>query len=493
MSRPAFRPDCRPFSCPGRGSLAPFLMVLQLCWMAACVAPQPPPNVVFIMVDDMGWADLGCYGGKVVPTPNIDALAGQGMRFTQAYSGCVVCAPARSTLMTGHHMGHASVRLNTGGTPLLDSDRTVAEVLRDRGYATGGFGKWGLGDLGTTGAAESQGFDEFYGYYHQIHAHYFCPEYLIDGGKKVELPGNSGFYRAQKRLGPFPRVDSKTGLRRQFSADLIKDRTLQFLHANRDRPFFCYAPWTPPHGEYIMPADDPAWLAYASRPWPMKARIVAAYNAMVDRHVGEVLATLEELGLADNTVVFFLSDHGADSRFPGILDSCGPLRGHKRDIYEGGIRVPLIVRWPGHIEAGSESDHQCYFPDVLPTLADLAGASTPAQIDGLSFLPTLLGRAGEQVCHQYLYWEWQRYDWGKRRGVEGGLMQAVRRGDWKAVKKSASSPLELYDLSKDLGETEDLAARHPSIARELMELMTAAHLPPRDQREPNKPKGRAYR
>lgn len=467
--------------------------VLLLAGLAGCASQPTPPNIVFIMVDDMGWADVGCYGGKVVPTPNIDALAEQGMRFTQAYSGCVVCAPARSTLMTGHHMGHTSVRLNTGGTPLLDADRTLAEVLRDAGYRTGGFGKWGLGDLGTPGAAESQGFGEFFGYYHQIHAHYFCPDFLVDGGKKVDLPGNAGFYQGRKRLGPFPRVDPTSGLRRQFSADLIKERTLAFLRANADRRFFCYAPWTPPHGEYIMPDDDPAWLAYADKPWPMKARIVAAYNAMVDRHVGEVLATLEELGLSENTMVFFLSDHGADSRFEGILDSCGPLRGHKRDMYEGGLRVPMVVRWPGHIPAGSTSDHQCYFPDVLPTLAELAGVETPAKLDGISFLPTLLGGSAAQCQHAYLYWEWQRYNWGKRQEVPGGLMQAVRQGDWKAVKQDAKSQLELYDLSADISEAKDLAERHPRVVEQLAALMAAAHQPPRPQQEPSKPAGRSYR
>ena len=467
--------------------------------LTACVTPgddakTPPPNIVFIMVDDMGWADVGCYGGKVVPTPHIDSLAHTGMRFTQAYSGCVVCAPARSTLMTGHHMGHTSVRLNTGGVPLLDEDVTVAEVLRAAGYATGGFGKWGLGDVGTTGVPEAQGFDEFYGYYHQVHAHKFCPDFLVHNSKMVKLPGNEGFYQRIVKRRPFPRVDPATGQRHQFSAELVLDRTLAFIRANKDRPFFCYAPWTPPHGEFVMPADDPAWLAFADREWSSKAKVVAAYNAMIDRHVGQVLALLDELDLAKNTIVFFLSDHGADARFEGVLDSCGPLRGRKRDMYEGGIRVPMLVRWPGHTAPGSVSDHLCYFPDVLPTFAELAGAqdAAPEGIDGLSFAPTLTGRTADQREHDYLYWEWQRYDWSKRRNVDGGLMQAARAGKWKAVKTGAESPLELYDLAADVGESTDVADRHPDVVARLGAILRDARTEMRPQREPPKADGRRW-
>ena len=441
----------------------------------------------------MTWAgaDAGCYGGRVIPTPNLDRLAREGMRFTQAYSGCVVCAPARSVLMTGMHMGHTSVRLNTGGVPLRDEDVTVGEVLGAAGYTVGGFGKWGLGDIGTTGVPEKQGFDVFYGYYHQIHAHSYCPEFLVRNGSKEMLPGNAGFYKANKRLGPFPRAGGAGG-RRQYVPDLVLAETLRFLRDNKDGPFFCYAPWTPPHGEFIVPDDDPAWRQFADRDWPMKARVAAAYIAMIDRHVGAVLAELATLGIADDTVVLFCSDHGADSRFEGTLDSCGPFRGRKRAVYEGGIRVPLIARWPHHIPAGAVSDHLCGFHDVLPTLAELGGAAAPAGIDGISFVPTLLAK-GEQQQHDALYWEWQRYDWGKRRLRPDGLMQAVRRGQWKAVRTATGRPVELYDLVADPGEQRNLAAAQPERTAELEKLMAAMRTPMRPQREPEMPAGRKFR
>jgi arylsulfatase A-like enzyme len=452
---------------------------------------------VYIVVDDMGYGDLGCFGSRSIKTPHLDRMAAEGMRFTQAYSGCTVCAPARSTLMTGHHMGHTSVRLNTGGVPLRDEDLTLAEVLKQAGYATGGFGKWGLGDLDTPGVPEKQGFDIFYGYYHQIHAHYYYPDYLVRNGVKVPLPGNKDFYRAKPpATGAFPAVDPKSGLRRQYTHDLIFAETLAFIRANKDRRFFCYAPWTPPHGRLEIPEADPAWQAYKDKPWSKKARVTAAMVSMVDRQVGEVLALLKELGLDKNTIVFFTSDNGAAERFDGELDCSGPLRGRKRDMYEGGLRAPLIVRWPDRIAPGRVSGHLCYFPDVLPTLAELAGAPVPAGIDGLSFIPELLGpgTAGrEQAAHDYLYWEWHQYNWGQRRLVEGGLMQATRMGKWKAVRHSADQPVELYDLSSDVGETRNVAGKFPDVAKKMQILLRTARTDPRPQSEPAKPGNRSYR
>ena len=456
------------------------------------------PNVLFLMVDDMGWGDLSCYGSKAIQTPHIDSLARDGMRFTDAYSGCTVCAPARSTLMDGKHMGHTSVRINTGGAPLRAADTTLAEMMRDAGYTVGGFGKWGLGDLGTEGAAEHHGFDTFYGYYHQIHAHYYLPDYLIRDGAKEMLPGNEGFYDEfphGKYSGAFPRLDPRTGRERQFASDLIFQETLDFIraHADDDDPFFCYAPWTPPHGEYLMPDDDPAWLKYADRAgWPTKARVVAAYDTMLDRQVGEVLALLDELGIADDTIVFFCSDNGGDDDFDGVLDSCGPLRGHKRSMYEGGIRVPLLVRWPGHIPAGFETRHPTYFPDVMPTLAALAGVRPPRDIDGVSILPVLRQR-GHAPHSAYLYWEWDRYDWGKRELAPDGRMQAVRAGNWKVVRLRPSAPAELYDVSVDPGEETDLAALFPKVVERLVGYMDEAHQPMRPQAEPVAPEGRSFR
>ena len=452
-----------------------------------------PPNIVFIMVDDMGYADLGCFGGKAIQTPNLDRMAAEGMRLTHAYSGCTVCAPARSVLMTGYHMGHTSVRGNTGGIPLLDEDVTVAEVLKKAGYATGGFGKWGLGDLDTTGVPEKQGFDTFFGYYHQIHAHYFYPDYLIDTGKKVPLPGNEGFYANSPKAGFFPSIDPKTGKKRQFSQYLIFEKTLDFIRQNKDKPFFCYVPWTPPHGRYEMPSDDPAVKLYADKPWPKNAKIIAAMDTMIDRQVGELLALLKSLDLDEKTIVFFCSDHGAAVRMDGSLESCGPFRGFKRSMYEGGLRTPMIARWPGKIAPKSVSEHPCYFGDMLATFAQLAGAQqfVPKRTDSISIVPTLLGSRDGQKKHVYLYWEWPKYNWSKKEYT--GLMQAVRKDNWKLLHHEADQPWELYDLGKDPGEKTNLAKSRPDLVRELAKYAEEAQTPPREQREPQAPKGKKYR
>lgn len=459
---------------------------------------QAQPNIVYIMVDDMGYADLGCFGSKAVQTPNLDKLAKQGMTFTDAYAGCTVCAPTRSTLMTGYHMGHTYMRLNTGGVPLRDEDVTVAEVLKAAGYQTGGFGKWGIGDIGTAGVPEKQGFDTFFGYYHQIHAHKFYPGYLVRNGKKVPLPGNENVYQQHKGAGPVPRIDAKTGTVRQFTQDLIFNEMKQFIRdaVNSDKPFFCYAPWTPPHSEYKLPKDDPAWLLYKDKPWKTDAKVHAAFCSMVDRHAGETIALLKELGIADNTIVFFTSDNGASKRFEGALDSSGPLRGRKRDMHEGGLRAPLIVAWPGKIIPGTTSNLPTYSPDVMPTLAALAGkqaqAAVPNDIDGLSILPTLLGE-GEQQVHDHLYWEWQRYNWSKGELDANGLQQAVRKGKWKAVKMGGDQPMFLYNLETDLGEQNDLSKKQPDIAKQMAELLKSSRTKMLPQAEPDMPKGQKYR
>ena len=437
----------------------------------AAGAAQEKPNIVFIIVDDMGYHDLGCYGSKTIKTPNIDRMADEGMRFTDAYSGATVCAPARSCLMTGYHMGHTSVRGNSGGIPLLDEDITIAEVLRKAGYATGGFGKWGLGDVGTAGVAEKQGFDVFFGYYHQVHAHYYYTPYLWRNSERVRLSGNEG------------------GKKEQYTHNEIFRETIRFIRENKDRPFFCYAPWTPPHGKYEFPQDDPAWLMYKDKPWPNDAKVVAAMDTMLDRHVGKVLEVLKELGLEKKTIVFFCSDNGAARRFDDVHNSCGPMKGLKRSMYEGGIRVPMIARWPGKVKPGTISSLPWYFPDVMPTLAELAGATkhVPAGIDGISVVPTLLGQraAGrKQKEHEYLFWE--------HRGS-----MAARMGNWKAVlalkKKTKERQLELYDLSKDIGEKNNLAEKYPKIAAKMKAIIEQAYTQPRPQTEPKKPKGKRYR
>ena len=418
----------------------------------SAAAEARKPNIIYIMVDDMGYHDLGCYGSKTILTPNIDRMCSEGMKFTDCYSGDTVCASARSTLMTGTHKGHTPVRGNSGGIPLLPEDVTIAEVLKKAGYVTGGFGKWGLGNQGHDGAAERQGFDLFYGYYNQWHAHTYYT-HLFRNSVKVELDG-------------------------RYTHHAIYDETVKFIKENKDRPFFCYCPWTPPHAAYQIPEDEPAWALYKDKPWKKDAKVVAAMDSMMDRQVGEILALLKKLKIDDNTIVFFTSDNGAAKRFDGVHNSCGKMKGHKRSLNEGGIRVPMIVRWPGKIKAGTVSELPWYFPDVMPTLAQLAGVSgeVPKKIDGISVVPALLGR-GEQKKHEYLFW------------VFGA--RAVRMGQWKAI--GYHNRLKLYDLSKDIGEENDLAAEHPEIAKRMGKIMLEAHEEPRSQKDDGKYTGRAPR
>ena len=270
---------------------------------------------------------------------------------------------------------------------------------------------------------------------------------------------------------------------------------MNFIRRNKDKPFFCYAPWTPPHGRYEIPESDPAWQQYKDKPWPKNAKVVAAMDTMIDRQVGELLALLKELEIDRKTIVFFCSDNGAANRFDGVLDSSGPLRGFKRSMYEGGIRVPLIARWPGRIAPGQASEHPCYFADVMPTLAELVGARRhlPADIDGLSIVPTLMGRPGRQKRHEFMYWEWAKYNWSKQQEVPGGRAQAIRMGQWKAVRHRSDEPFELYDLSADLGEINNIAAEHPDIVDKIEAYVARDRKDPPPQIEPDKPEGRRYR
>ncbi len=407
------------------------------------------PNIVFIMVDDMGYHDLGCFGSKTILTPRIDRMCAEGIKFTDCYSGDTVCAPARSTLMTGYHKGHTPVRGNSGGIPLFPEDVTVAEVLKKAGYATGAFGKWGLGNQGKDGAAERQGFDRFFGYYNQWHAHTYYT-HLFRNSEKVELDG-------------------------RYTHHAIYDETLTFIKENKDKPFFCYCPWTPPHAAYQIPEDEPAWALYKDKPWKQPEKVVAAMDSMMDRQVGEILDLLKELGLDEKTIVFFTSDNGAAKRFDGVHNSCGEMTGHKRSMNEGGIRVPMVVRWPGTIKPGRVSDLPWYFPDVMPTLAELAGVSpeVPKDIDGISIVPTLL-ETGEQKRHEYLFWQ--------------AGARAARMGKWKGIGQGGK--VRLYDLTKDIGEKNDLAAEHPDIAAKLGTFMEKAWREPRSQKDDGKYTGR---
>lgn len=467
---------------------------------------ERPPNIVLIMADDLGYGHLGSYGQTKIETPNLDRMAAEGIRFTQAYAGSTVCAPSRSVLMSGLHAGHAPVRGNWGGMPLREADVTLAEVLRGAGYTTGMYGKWGLGEYGTTGVPNRQGFDDFAGFLHQIHAHFYYPEYLWKNDTRWPLPGNDVGGRIVGEAGGRTHAGDADGRRTQYAPDELLEHALHFVRANRDRPFFLYLPTIIPHVEVIAPpasvepylgrfeeepCSDPR-AGYAGTDHPK-----ATYAAMIthlDRNVGRILDLLDELGLDDNTLVVFTSDNGAQSGYcanPEFFEATGSLRGYKRDLYEGGLRVPLVARWPGRIAPGQVSDHLTYFPDFMPTFAELAGAPVPPWTDGLSLVPTLLGETSSrtQAEHAYLYWEF-----APRGEVDGpDLMQAVRVGDWKAVRARVDAPVELYHLTDDVGETTDLAARHPDRAARMAALMTTARTPARPHLEPIRVQGRSFR
>lgn len=445
------------------------------------IPPSGKPNIIYILADDLGYGDLSCYGQRHFKTPNIDRLAREGMLFTQHYSGCPVCAPSRSSLMTGQTTGHTPIRGNKewipeGQWPLPSSSITIPEMLKTVGYTTGCFGKWGLGFVGTEGDPNNQGIDQFYGYNCQRLAHNYYPDHLYDNQQKVVLAGNSG---------------DKFG---EYAPALIQKRVLQFIEINRDKPFFLYYANTIPHAELLLPqknmelfrgkllpeksfkGTDPGDKGFREGPYGSQPEAHAAFAAMVtllDQQVGEIMAKLKELGLDKNTLVFFSSDNGPHlegGADPDYFDSNGPLRGYKRDLYEGGMREPMIARWPGKIKEGSKSAHISAFWDVMPTLAAITGAQTPANIDGISFLPTLLSVKG-QVQHDYLYWEFH----------EQNGRQAVRKGNWKLVCYQVQVPArkttELFDLSRDLGEENNIADQHPDIVKELSILMQNARTP----------------
>lgn len=438
-----------------------FACLVMLSFVAAAVgADAQRPNIIWIMADDLGYGELGCYGQTEIRTPNIDRLAAEGMRFTQCYAGSTVCAPTRCCLMTGKHTGHATVRGNSARTadgpilvPLRDDDVTVAEVLREAGYATGVTGKWGLGEAETTGVPNRQGFDRWLGFLNQRHAHGYYPEFIWEDEQMKELTGNLG------------------GGQRDWVHDRFTQFALNFIEQNRQRPFFLYVAYTIPHGRYEVPKDQP----YSDRPWPQSVRNHAAMITHMDADIGRMLALLKQLEIDERTIVFFTSDNGAEiyyyrqsnevEDYVRILKPGGPLRGFKRDLTEGGIRVPAIARWPGRIAAESVSDHLWAFWDFLPTAAELAGTKTPTGIDGRSIVPTLLGKT--QPSREFLYWEF----------FERGFQQAARSGRWKAIRNDPSEPIELYDLAEDIGEQRNVASHHPDIVQKTTAYLDAARTP----------------
>ena len=428
---------------------AAILGLLPVASPAAESSPQPDkkPNIVFILVDDAGIGDFSTYGCKYGLTPNIDRLAAEGIKFSQAYSGSAVCAPSRCVLMTGQHTGHVLRRSNQSKVGLLSlpaDQPTVARLLHDAGYATGGFGKWGLGNPGTTGVAEKQGFDVFFGYYDQKHAHDYYTDYLVRNSVDV----------------PYQQSGKHTW--EDYSHTRIADETLKFIEDNKDRPFFCYAAWTPPHDEWVIPDNTP----FSKEPWPVEIKNYAAMVSLIDKDVGRLMEKLKDLGIDDNTLVIFSSDNGANDECIEPLGSTGGLRGHKRMLYEGGIRAPFIARWPGKIEPGTTSELLTTFADFLPTAADAIGAPAPSGTDGISILPTLLGEQQTKL-HDSLYFEI----------YEPYFQQSVRLGDWKGYRLGTKAPLELYDLKSDPAEKHDLAAAHADIVKKIEDIMVAQHTP----------------
>jgi arylsulfatase A len=453
------------------------LIILAIVCLAQLSQAATKPNVIYIIADDLGYGDLSVYGQTNFSTPNIDTIAKKGTLFKQHYSAAPVCAPARGSLMTGMHVGHGAVRGNSeiqpeGQQPMPADTFMMAHMFKKAGYATGAFGKWGLGAPGSASEPLKMGFDRFYGFNCQRLAHHYYPYFLWNDNQRDMLWGNFGLET------------------REYAPDLIQEQALRFVERNKDRPFFLYYAMIQPHAEMFAPEKHMAKYRgkfppekpykgvdsgpeFRKKEYGSQAEPHAAFAAMVetmDENVGALMAKLEELGIADNTLIILTSDNGPHQEGgndPDYFKSSGGLRGNKRDLYEGGIRVPMIACWPGNIPAGTVSDHISGFQDVLPTMADVTGQPIPKGIDGISFLPTLLQK-GRQDQHDYLYWEFHELN-----GRVG-----IRKGNWKAVRYNVSvdpnSPLELYDLAKDPGEKNNIAAQNQEVVRELDQLIKSA-------------------
>ncbi|MFP6872953.1 MAG: arylsulfatase [Verrucomicrobiales bacterium] len=439
-------------------------LLLLICSDNAAVKESRPPNLVYIMADDLGYGDLGCFGQKTIKTPHLDKLAKAGMRFTNYYAGNTVCRPSRLALWTGKHMGHTPISSNAQ-YHFKPEDITVAELLKEKGYATGGVGKWAMGGTGTSGHPNENGFDFWFGYLNQGEAHNYYPTHLWRNTEKIPLKGNvlTGNLKDRGRVAK---------IRSTYSHDLITAEALNFVRKNKSRPFLLHIHWTIPHAnnEGGRATGDgmeiPDYGIYASRDWPSAKKGAAAMITRMDADVGKFIALLNELKLEKNTLVFFTSDNGPHSEGGHkheTFNANGPLRGYKRDLYEGGIRVPAIAFWPGRIDAGSSCAEPLAFWDWLPTACELAGIRKPEDTDGLSFAPTLLGHTSEQVSHPYLFWKY-------------GKKQALRRAHWKFVLNAPQTPPELYDLRTDIGETNNLAGDNPDIVDELHQLIKEASL-----------------
>ena len=464
--------------------------------LAPALSGQSPPNVIYILCDDMGYGDLGCYGQPFIDTPHIDRMAQEGMRFTQAYAGSPVSAPSRACLMTGQHSGHTEVRGNkeywrkaplvqygvvqeysvTGQHPYDPGRIILPEIFKENGYTTGMFGKWAGGYEGSVSTPDKRGIDEFYGYICQYMAHLYFPNFL---NRYSRSKGDTGVVReVLEENVRYPMSGKDYFKRTQYSADLIHQAAMEWLDARTpDEPFFGLFTYTLPHAELVQPQDS-LLLGYEKRffhdkTWGGRDRYnesvhthaqFAAMISRLDAYVGEILAKLKEKGLDENTLVIFTSDNGPHEEGgadPEFFGRDGILRGLKRQCYEGGIRIPFIVRWPGHVPAGTENDHQLAFYDLMPTFCDLLGVACP-ETDGLSFYPTMLGREG-QTAHPFLYWEFHETD-----------QIGLRMGDWKLV--VVKGVPRLYDLSKDVHEDHDVAKKHPRLVKEMVGIIRAQHV-----------------
>lgn len=427
-------------------------------------ADRQRPNIIFILADDLGYGDVGVYGQTLIRTPRIDQLAKEGMRFTQFYAGAPTCAPSRCVFLTGMHTGHARIRANSDKA-LLPEDLAFFQLLKKSGYVTGAVGKWGLGLDRSPGAPWLKGVDEFFGYLNQTHAHTHYPDYLWKNDRKIDIPEN------------------RDGARKVYSHDLFTNEALDFIRRHKDEPFFFYGAFTLPHAEVAAPEDSMAeyrgkWpepkpfagaKTYMAQKEPRAAR--AAMITRFDRDVGRIVDLLDELKIADRTLVIFTSDNGpitAGGQDPEFFDSNGPLRDLKFTLYEGGIRVPFIARWKGRVAAGVDSPHIGDFADMFPTFAELAGTKAPGGLDGVSIVPTLLGEpSAHQARREYFYWE-------------AAPQQAVRFGDWKLYRGATEKPVELYNLADDIGETKNVAAAQPEVARKLESLLKTARFESED-------------
>lgn len=438
-----------------------------------------PPNIIYILVDDMGIGDLGCYGQTTLSTPNIDQLASEGMKFTNHYTGSTVCAPSRATLMTGLHTGHVSVRDNTSGQ-LLTEDNTVASLLKGAGYKTGIIGKWGIGHPPAPDDPMRNGFDYAYGYVNMWHAHNFYPEFLYRNGEKEMIPENKVFRGEDgKRLWAdfLPEGAGVAEIKGQHVHELFEKEALMFIDRNKEDKFFLYLALNMPHANNEHPENGmevPSVSRYEDKDWPEPEKGFATMIDMIDRTVGRVEQTIERLGLSDNTLIIFSSDNGPHEEGYHLMEyfnSNGDYQGMKRDLYEGGIRTPFIAKWPKVINAGSTSDHILAFWDFLPTACDLAETRIPDGLDGISFLPTLKGDDNRQEKHDYLYWEFYGF----------GGKQAVLKDGYKAIKLDTRSenpqPMEIYQLEKDQGENQNIARDKPSMVAEMQQIMDKSHTP----------------